>query len=220
MSRALWPAAPADNERTDIIRILVGRSVKCNITAYGDHAESELGINPSRIAHYVKRGMPVAEGGLDREVCLEWIARNVIPQGGQNADKGASRVNAIRRSNGPMLCEAPRAREPDHLDPPQERARRDRAATRKLELENGVREGQLISTEEVARTWQRVVGLVRSSLLNMPSKLAARLAGKPAAEILGILALEVSDILEALAASPIRRNPPLKHNGNGAEDRP
>jgi hypothetical protein len=56
-------------------------------------------------------------------------------------------------------------------------------------------------------------GSVRTTLLGMPSKLAARLAGKPAAEIQGILALEVSDILEALSASPIRRNPPLKHDG-------
>jgi phage terminase Nu1 subunit (DNA packaging protein) len=172
---------------------------------------AELGINPSRVSHYLTRGMPTVEGGLNREACLDWIARNVIPQGGQNAGKGASRVNAMRRPK-------PAAVEDEQLDPPQERARRDRAATKKLELENGVREGQLIPADEVARIWQRVAGLVRSSLLNLPSKLAARLAGKPAAEVQSILALEVSDILEALASSPIRRNPLLKHDG--AEDRP
>jgi hypothetical protein len=40
----------------------------------------------------------------------------------------------------------------------------------------------------------------------MPSKLAARLAGKPAPEIQAILMLEVGDVLEALARSPIRRD--------------
>jgi hypothetical protein len=86
------------------------------------------------------------------------------------------------------------------------------------ELENAVREGQLLPAAEVTQTWQRIIGLIRTSLLGMPSKLAARLAGKPAPEIQALLALEISDTLEALAVPAIQRRNP-KHNGV-AEDRP
>ena len=170
---------------------------------------AELGISPSRISHYLKRGMPAVEGGLDREQCLDWIARNVIPQGGQNASKGASRVYNMRQTK--------RAAEEDALlDPPQERARRDRAATRRLELENAAREGQLMPADEVRTVWGRIIALIRTALLGMPSKLAARLAGKPAAEIQAILALEISDVLSALA-SPVIWRRDQKLNGNGAQ---
>ena len=168
----------------------------------------ELGINVSRVAHYVKRGMPVADGGLDREVCLEWIERNIIPYGGQNAGKGAAKVNQLRRGQTAEVL----------LDPPQERARRDRAATRRLELENAAREGQLLPAAEVRSVWGRIIALVRAALLNMPSKLAARLAGKTAPEIQAILALEISDVLSALASPTIwRRDSAAKRNGDGAQ---
>jgi phage terminase Nu1 subunit (DNA packaging protein) len=135
----------------------------------------ELGVDESRVSQYVRRGMPRVPGGVERDVALEWIRKNILPQGGRNSRRGAAHVHAMRHA------------EDQQLDPAQERAHRDHAATRKLELENAVREGQLVAAEEVRATWQRVVGLIRTSLLGMPSKLAARLAGKSAADIQGIL---------------------------------
>jgi len=174
----------------------------------------ELGIVPSRVSNYVRRGMPTVDGGLDREACLDWIARNVMPQGGQHGDKGASRVNQMRRPKdapdssltldpSPTL---PGSHFPpsvssieELLDPPQERARRDRAATRRLEIESAHREGQLLSADEVRAAWIRVLALVRTNLLGIPSKLAQRLAGRSAPEIQAILQQEIHDVLRALA---------------------
>ena len=173
----------------------------------------ELGVTLARLSQYAKLGMPVVDGGLDREAALGWIAHNIIPQGGQNAGKGADRVNKMRRSKATTTAG-------ELLDPPQERARRDRAATRRLELENAAREGELLPADEVRSVWGRIVALIRTALLGMPSKLAARLANKPAPEIQAILALEVSDILTALAAPMIWRREPrrsAKVNGNAAQ---
>ena len=173
---------------------------------------AELGINVSRVAHYVRRGMPVVDGGVDRQVALDWVERNIIPQSGRNANKGASRVKQLRHRQV-------RAVEEELLDPSQERARRDRAATRRLELENELREGQLLPADEVRSAWTRIITLMRTNLLALPAKLASRLAGRPAPEVQEILMQEVRDILTALAAPMIwRRNPrqATKANGNGA----
>ena len=138
------------------------------------------------------------------------IQKNIIPQGGRNANKGADRIYQMGK---PKV-----AAEEKQLDPPQERARRDRAATRKLELENAAREGELLPADEVRTVWGRIVALIRTSLLGMPSKLAARLAGKTAPEIQAILALEITDVLSALASPTIwRRDPTVRHNGDGAQ---
>jgi len=50
---------------------------------------AELGISPARVSQYLKSGMPErADGRLDRETALSWIAANI--PGGDDPGRGAA----------------------------------------------------------------------------------------------------------------------------------
>jgi phage terminase Nu1 subunit (DNA packaging protein) len=62
------------------------------------------------------------------------------------------------------------------LDPNHERARKDRAMADKLELELELRRGELVDAAEVDSMNAEVDGIIRSSFMSLPSRLANELA--------------------------------------------
>jgi hypothetical protein len=69
---------------------------------------AELGISRPRVSQYVQRGMPVrADGKLDREVAVQWVADNHLTV--RPNDKGATRARKIAKEKpGRPARRAPR----------------------------------------------------------------------------------------------------------------
>ncbi|GGC68489.1 DNA packaging protein [Chelatococcus reniformis] len=88
----------------------------------------------------------------------------------------------------------------DQLDPDHERARKDRALADKTELQNAVTRGELVPAEEVHAAWVEMIGVARSRLLAMPSKLGPVLAVMSTpTEVQSAVEAEVTAALEELA---------------------
>jgi len=66
--------------------------------------------------------------------------------------------------------------ESDKKDYFAEKKRLTSAQADKIELENEVRQGQLLEASECERTWSGLIGNSRAKLLSIPSKLAPELA--------------------------------------------
>ena len=137
-------------------------------------------VTPGAITRWARDGMPVATGGgsgrqahYRPSACVAW------------------RLAQLEAKYAGM----------EGLNPPVERAKRDRAQARLAEQLHRRREGDLLEIAEVTRAWALIVVAVRARLLAMPHALADRCAhATTPAEVAAILKGEVYDALRELAA--------------------
>lgn len=80
------------------------------------------------------------------------------------------------------------------------KAHAERLRARKLEIENAKAEGRLVDRDAVTVTGARIIADVRTALLSLGHRVAAKVAGKTdTREIARIVETEVRDVLGALA---------------------
>jgi len=105
-----------------------------------------------------------------------------------------------------MVDREVRARFPDmddpaHLNPIQERARKDKELADKTALENRVRRGELVEADAVVAQWTDIVMAVKSKLLRIPFAAAPLLLGvEEQTEAMMILEDQIRDALTELSA--------------------
>jgi hypothetical protein len=139
----------------------------------------ELGVGKAAISQHVARGMPTLSSGLlDREAALQWVAEHIEPQQGRSAVRAAELLRAGKRKpDKPLPAGGKRLNgnghaEPELLNPGQERARRDRALSERLERENLVAEGKLVWVDDTVTEVAAALSIVRNKLLSLPAKIA------------------------------------------------
>jgi hypothetical protein len=164
---------------------------------------TELGVQPSTITAYVKRGMPVRPDGLvDREKALTWVTRHITPESGTrgSAARRAARLLRSEPSEEPAKkTNGSRANGID-LDPAMQRARRDRALADRYETQNRELVGQLVRVSEMNR---HVIGFLlplRTRLLSLPVAAAPLVADRPASAVKETLQRLVYELLESASA--------------------
>ena len=84
------------------------------------------------------------------------------------------------------------------------RRRKEKALADLRELEVGEKKGKLVAKAEVQSFWSERCANIRDAFLNMPDRLAARLAGKHEAEIRVALRDEIEEALRSLHAEAQR----------------
>jgi transposase-like protein len=82
-----------------------------------------------------------------------------------------------------------------------QRLRKLTAEADRIMMENTVRAGQLIDANEVRESILRVVSAARGELLKLPSDLAPRVEGLPAAQVQAIIRDEIFAVLTRLSDS-------------------
>lgn len=108
--------------------------------------------------------------------------------------------------------------ETDHLDPDQERARKDKETADKLAMENAVRRAQLVDISSVSSVWIDQMAGMRAKLLSMPSKLGPQLLNVTDARIVADrIQDEVHSALNELAELSFDRDEALSEGSAGAE---
>ena len=97
----------------------------------------------------------------------------------------------------------------EFLDPDQQRARRDRAAAEKLEIEVAVRRGEVAPLADIEAEWADMIASARGKLLALPAKLGPVLADltDPVA-IAERIRIEGYSALAELAKDPPERGAP------------
>ena len=86
-----------------------------------------------------------------------------------------------------------------------ERARLTAEKAKLAEMERLEREGKLVPVEQVEQVWGALSGVIRTRLLALPAKCAARLGmAKNAIEAQAILKAEVHELLKELAGTVVR----------------
>jgi len=145
-----------------------------------------LGVNPVTITKWQGEGLPVAIRG-GRGVESKYRISDIWKW-------GLARERARAGANGTG----------GELSLPLERAKLARVQTRRGELEVRKREGELLESADVGRTWSLMVLAIRAKLLALPQAVAERLvvaasAAQPAAAVEAELAGEVRDALRELA---------------------
>jgi phage terminase Nu1 subunit (DNA packaging protein) len=86
------------------------------------------------------------------------------------------------------------------LDPAQERARKDRALAEQTEMRNDIARGSVVLIEDVARVVTGEYAIVRTRMLAMASKIAARLPHDERQRIASLVSAEVNAALAELSA--------------------
>jgi hypothetical protein len=148
--------------------------------------------------------------GVDRDVALAWCRDHVQAQAGRNSDKTGGAVSNILAAENSGNGHGNGAR----LDPAQERARRDRVLSVKIELENERRSGELCEIASVVASVAEDYSVIRSQLASLGSKIAPRVLGlHNAEEIKAAIDAEVARILDELSEDDVYAE--AKREGGG-----
>lgn len=140
-----------------------------------------LNISRQTLYSWIKEGMPVEKNGdCDVKRCIEWAtlrAAGTVEPIASNPDNAAG-------SSGESLTDT---------------RKRDLAAAAALkEQELQRRRGELLERSQVKEEWAKLLLTFRKAMLQMPGRIAPRLAGKDQAAIFNLLEKEVRQILTAL----------------------
>jgi transposase-like protein len=84
-----------------------------------------------------------------------------------------------------------------------QRLRKLKGEADRIETENRVRAGELISADDVRESILRVVSAARGELLKLPGDLAPRVEGLPAAQVQAIIRDEIFAVLTRLSDSTL-----------------
>jgi hypothetical protein len=138
---------------------------------------SVLGVTRPRVYHLIKMGLPVrADGKLDRDKSIAWIASNIRPH--EKPETGEERFSDARR-------------------------RKEIALANLREHELSVKRGTVVLVADVERAWCGIMSVVRQQLLGLPSRCAALVAGANAAAAHGVLEDAVREILTELSQTSV-----------------
>jgi hypothetical protein len=166
---------------------------------------NELRVGTSAVTLWVRRGMPLASGGLvDRERAFKWLVENIEPQvAASGVSRGAMRAAELLRQ-GKRKPDADRNKNgnghDDLANPAAMRARRDLAISLKLERENAIAAGELACISDVVAEVAAEYSIVRNRLLSLPSKCAPHVkCCVTIEEVRAVLEREILQILSALS---------------------
>lgn len=161
----------------------------------------ELNITKGRVSQYASQGMPVVPGGVDRELAIAWIIKTITPQAGIHSGKGGDRANALRHGPGKPLA-------PGELSPPQERARRDRAAALKLRIANERTLARTCELDAVEATLAPVFDAIHAEFAQFGARLAPLVATLTNPE-------EIKAVVDKEACASLTRLVTLSIGGRG-----
>ena len=165
-----------------------------------------LGISAPRVSVLVRRGLPVRpDGKIDVDAAIEWMKANVVQQA-RFQDRGIHKIlGSAPKKKAQDGRQPPRATTvPPHPGKPahapvlddddelgglpyaQAKAARETWLAKKARLDFEVAAARFVAAEVVERRWTTVLADIRSRMLAVPSRCAARLGHLTQADILEV----------------------------------
>jgi hypothetical protein len=164
----------------------------------------QLNVSGAAVDVWVKRGLRAdARGRFDRERAFKWICENIQPQvSASGVSRGATRAAELLGRSKPGNHSNGGNGHDGTLNPAQERARRDRALSERIELQNEISKGALVRVNDVAAQVAAEYSIIRNRLLSLPAKIAPAcvvVAGEGAQAVRQVLEREIREVLVELS---------------------
>ncbi|TWB19504.1 hypothetical protein FBZ99_101277 [Rhizobium sp. ERR 1071] len=144
---------------------------------------------------------------VNTRTAADLVARGVITKSTRSSyDLNVARVEYIRHLREVAAGrEAAQAVPPGKIDGEQERARKDKEAADRLELQNAVTRGELAPLAEMVSAVTSAFARVRAKILTIPSKVAPLIVGETSTVVVrDVVKNEVHNALEELAGTRLR----------------
>lgn len=144
---------------------------------------------------------------VNTRTAADLVARGVITKSTRSSyDLNVARVEYIRHLREVAAGrEAAQALPPGKIDGEQERARKDKEAADRLELQNAVTRGELAPLAEMVSAVTSAFARVRAKILTIPSKVAPLVVGETSTVVVrDVVKNEVHNALEELAGTRLR----------------
>ncbi len=144
---------------------------------------------------------------VNTRTAADLVARSVITKSTRSSyDLNVARIEYIRHLREVAAGrEAAQAVPPGKIDGEQERARKDKEAADRLELQNAVTRGELAPLAEMVSAVTSAFARVRAKILTIPSKVAPLIVGETSTVVVrDVVKNEVHNALEELAGTRLR----------------
>lgn len=116
------------------------------------------------------------------------------------AARGAYDLDKVREEYVRNLRQVAAGRAPTgDLDPGQEKARKDKEYADHLAMRNAITRQEYASVDDITRALHGELGIIRNRILQMPMKLADRIAMKPRAAVFAAIEEEAIEALTELS---------------------
>ncbi|MFS8051594.1 terminase small subunit [Rhizobium sp. BR 317] len=144
---------------------------------------------------------------VNTRTAADLVARGIITKSSRGSyDLDVVRLEYIRHIREVAAGrEAAQAVPPGKIDGEQERARKDKEAADRLELQNAVTRGELAPLSEMVSAVTSAFARVRAKILTIPSKVAPLVVGETSTVVVrDVVKNEIHNALEELAGTRLR----------------